>query len=203
MKENKWGASWVRQQQPVTDWLVLSAQVRRNMSNISCDDIGRVILQDIAPRSVSRCEIKAGAALQAVSRAHFLHMEHDVTSSLDAGHFTQCFYSYRQDSTNTKRKRSVLELESAYLAGVALRPTDQPISWASDAVTIKQLSDTLQIQDETAAGILGFTIKALASLGCPNWDKIRLWNLKPVVIVLALNACLTFDTPPLHRAWWF
>ena len=46
-----------------------------------------------------------------------------------------------------------------------------------DGVPIGRLSDVLPITDETAAGTLGFTMKALRSLGCPTWEELQQWNL--------------------------
>ena len=144
------------------------------MSNISCEDMGRVILQDISARSVARCESKASAALQATARLHFEQLHHRLVS-MDETEWAISVYSYKQDATNDKRrKRSTLELDTGFLFG----RFDEPghATWESDAVTLKRLSDVLPITDETAAATLGVTLKAFSSLGCPSWDTIKTWN---------------------------
>lgn len=146
------------------------------MSNISCDSIGKVILQDIASRSVARCECKAGAALMASTKIHFERMLHEYLEmdTFDSQSWMISFFSYRQDATNERRKRSTLELHSGYVMSSS---SAMPHSWAEDGVSTRRLSDVLPITDETAAGTLGFTMKALRSLGCPTWDELQQWNL--------------------------
>ena len=165
------------------------SKVRRNMSNISCDDMGRVILQDIAPRSVSRCESKTAAALQACSRTHFQQLLHHICE-MERNEWLLSFYGYKQDATNDKRyKRSTLELSTGYLLGTTGQDCD--VSWESDGVCMKRLSDVLPSVDETAPGTLGFTLKALESLGCPSWDAIKQWS---VTVTLVFDLHFVSDT---------
>jgi hypothetical protein len=147
------------------------------MSNISTESIGKVILQDVSYRSVSRCESKAGAALMATSKAHFEQVQHEI-STIEAGSWMLCFNSYRQDATNERRKRSTLELHSGFITPSDRRASTRKdtTTWDQDGFSLTRLSDVLPISDETAAGTVGFTAKALKSLGCPTWDVIQKWN---------------------------
>lgn len=41
----------------------MNAAVRRNTSNVSCEDFGRVLTSDISASTVARSEMRAGAGL--------------------------------------------------------------------------------------------------------------------------------------------
>lgn len=143
------------------------------MSNISCDSIGKVILQDISSRSVARAECKSGAALLASSVTFFQQLHHEIVE-MQSSSWLVAFYSYRQDATNERRKRSTLELHTGYVTPSEYSPG--LASWDEDGASMTRLSDVLPISDETAQGTLGFTIKALKSLGCPCWNDVQEWN---------------------------
>ena len=143
------------------------SQVRRNCSNIACDDMGRVILEDISARSVSRSEVKAGASLQASCKMHFEQMKEDI-SEMDPTCSAMCFYGYRQDATNDKKKRSTLELDSSY---VIFETNGPPPSLKDSSVKLHRLSDVLPITDETAGGTVGSLW--VARLGMHAWKSCQ------------------------------
>lgn len=134
---------------------------------------------DLSGRSVGRAESKTGGALMASAKMHFEFMREEIvsmaTKNKKAG-WGICMHSYRQDATNDKRKRSTLELESSYLVATSEELKKDSVSWGQHGLHLRRLSDVLCIEDETAAGTLGFTKKALASLGCPTWDDIKRMN---------------------------
>ena len=130
-------------------------------------------MQDVSGSTTSRAESKAGAALLATAKLHFEDMVRGL-SDMNQNEVGICMYAYRQDATNGQKKRSTLELDSGYVA--CAEDNDGTVSWARDSQRLKRLSDVLCIKDETASGTLGFTFKALASLGCPTWQDIATQN---------------------------
>ncbi|CAE7303869.1 unnamed protein product [Symbiodinium sp. KB8] len=172
------------------------AAVRRNMSNIATDDLGRVILTDISRTSVSRSESKAAASLQMTSRMFFESIDellrqpaHGSSERSDEspgprGPTGFAFYSYRQDATHHRIKKSTLELETGII--IDHQEYNHRTPFMDTARTLRQLSDVLNITDETSAGTLAFTRKALASLGCPFMDTIQ---DVPNILFLEMN-CL-------------
>ncbi|CAE7445881.1 unnamed protein product, partial [Symbiodinium microadriaticum] len=182
--------------------------VRRNMSNIATDDLGRVILTDISRTSVSRSESKAAASLQMTSRMFFESIDellrqpaHGSSERSDEspgprGPTGFAFYSYRQDATHHRIKKSTLELETGII--IDHQEYNHRTPFMDTARTLRQLSDVLNITDETSAGTLAFTRKALASLGCPFMDTIQEWNKSLGSNELAcrkLVACMVKDVP--------
>ena len=153
------------------------------MSNIATDDLGRVILTDISRTSVSRSESKAAASLQMTSRMFFESIDEllrqppggSTEMSVDGpGPTGFAFYSYRQDAAHHRIKKSTLELETGII--INHHEYNHHTPFMENARTLRQLSDVLNIMDESSAGTLAFTRKALASLGCPFVDKIQEWN---------------------------
>ena len=144
-------------------------KVRRNLSNISCEDFGRTIADDISAKTVSRCEMKAGACLIAGARKFYEVMLDQVLHKQNSG-FSLCFHAYRQDATNGRVKHCALELESAYISNVSAEE-GQVLQWGH-FTKIKRLSDLVPVGDETGPGCVGITIRSLASLGCPCWRKL-------------------------------
>ncbi len=156
------------------DWVLvldhIEIEVRRNCSNISSDDLGRVIMEDISRKSVTRSESKAGAALLATSRMHFEQMREEL-SNLTETSTAVCVYAYRQDATNDRKKRCTLELDSSY--SIFDPKVSVKFMGGFTSSEIRRLSDVLPISDETAAGTMGFTVRALQSLGCPTWETAQ------------------------------
>ena len=156
------------------------------MSNIATDDLGRVILTDISRTSVSRSESKAAASLQMTSRMFFESIDELLRQPAHAssersdespgprGPTGFAFYSYRQDATHHRIKKSTLELETGII--IDHQEYNHRTPFMDTARTLRQLSDVLNITDESSAGTLAFTRKALASLGCPFVDTIQEWN---------------------------
>ena len=150
------------------------------MSNISADDLGRVILTDISRNSVCRAESKSAASLLMTSRMFFETIEEEIrhTPGLEG----LCFLSYRQDATHHRLKKSTLELEVGFLA---LQEQPEPrVPFMQIAKSLRQLSDVLNVEDETGSGTLAFTAKALSSLGCPFVDTFLEWNKCPGCICM-------------------
>ena len=83
-------------------WLTPSGSVavalRRNLGNVACALLGHVVLQDLAGCTVSRCEVKSGAALQAHARAFFALLKYMSTRSM----------SVTRSKQITNRKNSML-----------------------------------------------------------------------------------------------
>jgi len=146
--------------------------VRRNLSNISCHDLGFVILDDASHQTVARQEIKAGAAFIANARLFFSRMQHDLFSVKSLGGFYVSFVALRQDATNGKQKVAAAEVEAAYLDDVQEYEMSG-VTW-ENYNRICRVSDVLPIKDESGPGALGFTLKACKSLGCPTFETFKI-----------------------------
>ena len=90
---------------------VVSLALRRNLSNIAQSDIGYVILDDVSQWTVSRCEVKTGAALIASARLWFNQLAHDIFSTKASGYSTSVIAS-RQDATHGRNKVAAMELQA-------------------------------------------------------------------------------------------
>jgi len=127
-------------------------------------------LDDVTKWTVSRCEVKCGAAVIASSRMWFSIMEHDIFSLRPSGYSTSLIAT-RQDATHGRRKYAALELRAAYIAGVSTeRQEDYSVNWQNFKY-IQRVGDVLRIKDETVAGTMAFTKKVLKNLGAPTWES--------------------------------
>eukprot|EP00435_Cladocopium_sp_Y103_P061305 s125_g23.t1 len=155
-------------------WLTPMGQinlaVRRNMSNVSQADLGKVILEDLSKKTVSRCEMRAGASLIASARHHFEIMKSQTMMENIEG-FSICLHSYRQDASNSRRKVVALELDSAYLSKITPE-LEELVDWGH-FTRIRRLADLGLVGDETGQGCVGVTLRGLQSLGCPTWREIN------------------------------
>ena len=144
------------------------SQVRRNLSNISCQDFGRVILTDISSRTVARCEMKVGASLIASARLFYNQMAQALHLPPCEAHgaWSLCVHAYRQDASNGHKKICAMELETMYIANV--HPETTSLQW-SDFKCLKRLADLLIIEDESGPGSVDVTLRGFKSLGCPSW----------------------------------
>ena len=145
-------------------------EVRRNMSNISQKDLGKVILEDLSKQTVSRCEMRCGASLVASARNHFDVMNATVFHERNNG-YSLCFTAYRQDATNGRQKTCALELDHAYVADVS---ADEEVHLTWDHFhRMKRLADLMPVGDESGEGCVGITLRGLTSLACPSWRSIK------------------------------
>ena len=125
-----------------------------------------MVTDDIDRKTVARCEQKAGACLISSARLFFQSMIQDLDESNGC---SLCFFAYRQDATNGKRKVAAMELETAYITNV----NDQSsFDWA-DFRCMKRLADIIPVGDESGAGAVGITLRGFSSLGAPSW---RFWG---------------------------
>ena len=138
------------------------------MSNVSCQDFGRVVTTDISPATVARCEQKVGASLIASSKVFYALMQDNLMNPphADTG-WSLVIHAYRQDATNGRRKLSAMELDTAYVTNVSLEK-ELNLQW-SDFRRMKRVADLLQIEDETGPGCVDVSLRGFASLGCPSW----------------------------------
>ena len=147
----------------------LAVAIRRNMSNIACADLGKVMLDDISRHTASRCEIKAAAALLASTHAFFDGMRAYMVSQRPSFGVN----AFRSDATNSaiwqRRKLCALELETAYLQTTDLK---QACSSLGDSlVKIKRIADVLAVTSGSGAGAVGMLSRHLDSLHCPLWSN--------------------------------
>ena len=145
------------------------SKVRRNFSQIATMDFGRTILEDISASSICRSEIKTAATLIASARLFFAHLHASLLDVPSSGKHTHVLHvSFRQDATNGRPKKCTLELDVAWSSFTA-ESLAQGADWNTESYRIRRTSDVLPVADESGAGCLAFTLKALKSLGCPTW----------------------------------
>ena len=133
-------------------------------------DLGKVILDDISGSTVSRCELKCGAALIADAQLFMEIMKHSMQDQRNTG-FGIFLHSYRQDATNGRDKVVALELHSSYVSNFQ-EDGENDLSWGHFC-HLKRLADLGVVGDESGAGCVGITLRGLKSLGCPSWRELR------------------------------
>ena len=132
---------------------------------------------DVSRTTISRAENKTAAALIMSARQFFTGMKYEFeTSTVCNEALKLAFYSYRQDATNHRNKKCTLELDASYgIVNLGDFKADEldaaSFDWDKHFCGIRRVSDVLPIEDESGAGALGFTQKALRSLGCPEWEQ--------------------------------
>ena len=104
----------------------MALAIRRNLSTVSCADIGSVILSDVSRWSVARAEVRAAAALTASAKYFFAEAERRYFAPPpQTGSFPLIVHGFRSDATNSsiwqRRKLTSLELESSTLRSLLLR----------------------------------------------------------------------------------
>lgn len=140
------------------------------MSNVSTEDLGRVILEDVSAATVSRCEMRTGASLTASAIRHFEIMKAETLEAWNEG-FSICLHSYRQDASNSRRKVVALELDSAYVSNITSK-LEKFLDW-THFNRMRRLADLGHVGDESGRGCVGTTLRGLASLGCPSWRELQ------------------------------
>lgn len=141
-------------------WLTPAGSVaislRRNLGNVACSLIGHVILADIAGCTVSRCEIKTGAALMSHSRSFFELLRHSFKSIRETKHtasrnIQMAIFAFREDATNSgiwrKSKLAAMEIESFFTSSIA--SMDQALSKGHH---LRRLADVQRVGDGTGFG---------------------------------------------------
>ena len=157
----------------------VSLALRRNLSNVSCADLGLVIMDDASRWSVSSAEVRAGSSLIASFRNFhenmMLEMFHE--DGLQAGDFNLSLHVISQDATNSdiwqKRKLCALLLHSCYLVrledGEGFR-----WDWPEMFEELRAVGDIQQVDDGSGRGAVALTSKMLSSIGCPTVQDLVL-----------------------------
>ncbi|CAE7527335.1 unnamed protein product [Symbiodinium sp. CCMP2592] len=122
--------------------------LRRNLSNVSCADLGLVILDDASRWSVSRSEVRAGAAATASMREWHAGMLQEMFHPDGAEDFNLSLHIVSQDATNSgiwqKRKLIALLCHSAYLVSL---PSKFRWSWHDMFREIRTIADVQPVED--------------------------------------------------------
>ena len=100
---------------------IVAIALRRNLGNIACALLQHTILHDVSGCTVSRCEVKCGAALAAHSQAFYQYMDHVMKSGDGSKSQSQLKFGvhcFREDGTNSgiwrKSKLAAMEVESFF-----------------------------------------------------------------------------------------
>ncbi|CAE6970885.1 unnamed protein product [Symbiodinium sp. CCMP2592] len=143
--------------------------LRRNLSNVSCADLGLVILDDASRWSVSRSEVRAGAAATASMREWHAGMLQEMFHPDGAEDFNLSLHIVSQDATNSgiwqKRKLIALLCHSAYLVSL---PSKFRWSWHDMFREIRAIADVQPVEDGSGQGSVSMTTKMLKSINCPT-----------------------------------
>ena len=102
-----------------TSSAVVAVALRRNISNISSEDFGKVIMTDLSRQTVTRCEVIAGNDLLANARLIF-NWWHSRLADCESGDVHVFGISWIDDATNSgvwqRRKLHTLKLRSMYFS---------------------------------------------------------------------------------------
>ena len=152
--------------------------LRRNIGNVACSLLGHVILQDIAGCTVSRCEVKSGAALAAHSQAFYQYMLHafkcgDIDTDDKNDNFQVAIHCFREDGTNSgiwrKSKLAAMEAESFFATNAS------SLEKAMDSGHhLRRLADVQRISDGSGLGTVALYFKQMKSIGLPTWLDLYL-----------------------------
>ncbi|CAK0833301.1 unnamed protein product [Prorocentrum cordatum] len=89
-------------------WLIpaiaISIAIRRNMSNVSTEDLGKISLEDISRYTVRRAEFKVGACLAGSARMFFDRVKDVVFCGADGDHDSFdiiCIHNFKSNATNS------------------------------------------------------------------------------------------------------
>lgn len=147
--------------------------LRRNIGNVSCALLGHVVLQDVAGCTVSRCEIKTGAALIASAQAFYQYFQHSLDLKKVESDPPFVVHSVREDATNSgiwkKSKLAAMEIESFFSSTMS-----SYANAVSSGHHLRQLADVQRVIDGTALGTLALYMKQMQSIGCPTWFELTL-----------------------------
>ena len=79
----------------------IAVAIRRNMGNIACQDLGKVMLDDVSRWTVARCEVRAGNAFKNATHEFFDVMRKMCSEPCDAGDCHVLVHALRSDATNS------------------------------------------------------------------------------------------------------
>ena len=176
----------------------ISLAIRRNLSNISAEDLGLVTMHDVSKQTVLRAECRTGAALLANSRAFFQEFLH-YDSQMDDSSLSFLVVQYRQDATNSskhRQKMSALEIDASFAICSSAAEMDalSPLTMNR----IRRLADVQPVHSgyETGAATMALSQKMLESIGCPTWDHFlnerNLLNNSPSQRLVSCSLCFYF-----------
>lgn len=174
----------------------IALAIRRNYGHCAAADVGAMLLESISRWTVTRQEVRAGAALIASSRIYFHWLYTELTSSAVGSTYKVVFHSWRQDATNSGilkgGKVCALILHSAFLReNVAFDPGNGIDSKkgfvgsdfdfdCADAFVFDEhfeshvrVSDVLPVHGATSEITASQTLKQLEGLGCITWKDVQ------------------------------
>ena len=150
---------------------IIAIALRRNLGNIACALLQHTILHDVSGCTVSRCEVKCGAALAAHSQAFYQYMDHVMKSGDGSKSQSQLKFGvhcFREDGTNSgiwrKSKLAAMEVESFFTTnGSSLKDA------LESGHHLRRLADVQRISDGTGIGTVALYFKQFQSIGLPTW----------------------------------
>ena len=149
----------------------VSLAIRRNLSNVSCADLGLVVMEDASRFSIARAQVHTGAAAIASVRKWYDLMQSELFHQDGANDFNLSVHVVSQDATNSgiwqKRKLVALLCHSAYLAQL---PSSGNFKWNFEAMfeEFRAIADVQPVEDATGQGSVAGAAKMLRSIGCPT-----------------------------------
>ncbi len=155
------------------EWLTpqgsIALGIRRNLSNISCSDIGLTLLDDISRWTVARMEVKVSACMVSDAVKFFDAWKSDKLLSRANNSEAVLIASFRQDATNSgifnRSKLIALELDASFTCTLVPSGAYEAPKWHR----LKRMGDVQVVKEGTGAASLSLTKKMLNGLGCPLW----------------------------------
>ena len=155
------------------EWLTpqgsIALGIRRNLSNISCSDIGLTLLDDISRWTVARMEVKVSACMVSDAVKFFDTWKSDKLLSRPNNFESVLVVSFRQDATNSgifnRSKLIALELDASFTCTLAPSGAYEAPKWHR----LKRMGDVQVVKEGTGAASLSLAKKMLSGLGCPLW----------------------------------
>ena len=150
---------------------VIGIGVRRNFSNIACNDLGSVILnENLSRQKVARCEIVAADLFQGASAQFHKRNEEDLCTPENADGFHITSIAFSADAAGAKffkgktisncRAKTTYHIDAAESV---LRPLDELPSQ-------DRLCDILEQEQGDAEATTATLVKHLQSIGAPTWE---------------------------------
>lgn len=147
----------------------ISLAIRRNLGNVSAQDLGLIIMNDVSKQTVLRSECRTAAALAASNRFFFEEwLREDRNRSLDSHSFF--FLQYREDATNAAKHRQKMTALEYHASWAITTKAELNHLDSTDFQSVRRLADVLPVWDGSGKGTLALTKKMLESMGVPSWD---------------------------------
>ena len=147
----------------------ISLAIRRNLGNVSAQDLGLIIMNDVSKQTVLRSECRTAAALAASNRFFFEEWLHeDRNRSHDSYSFL--FLQYREDATNAAKHRQKMTALEYHASWAITTKAELNYLDSTDFQSVRRLADVLPVWDGSGKGTLALTKKMLESMGVPSWD---------------------------------